>query len=450
MAAVLVACIASQVIMARQFGSLGSGPRATWSVIAPLCGLLIVPTAALLVVGWSTRSWRADGRIVAAIAMSGLLMRLPYFGVGQLLEDDHFRYLLDGAIVAHGLNPYAYSPQQVLAGAVPEPYRAIGVAGRAAIEQINFPQLRSIYPGTGQVLYAIAHLIKPWSIGGLRVVLLASELATALLCWHLLGALGMSRHLVALIWCNPLLAFCLTGQAHVDAALGPLVLGAVVAMWRAWSVPSGALLGLAIGVKLWPAMLLPLFLRYFWPNRRAALGCLLSAAVVASATCVPVLISSANPNAGLVAYARGWSVNNMPYAWASYTGLQLSGGNGLEAYLRVGVGLAAIVLSLAVAVRPIQNNTDHVARLALVAGGLFYLSPAQFPWYAFWFLPLAVLARNWALLAASAALPFYFLFFPLAGTPLGDLHRYWLSGLHLLPVIIVALLMRRLPEANER
>jgi hypothetical protein len=39
-------------------------------------------------------------------------MRIPYFGAGSMLEDDHFRYLLDGAMVARGLDPTPSHPRR--------------------------------------------------------------------------------------------------------------------------------------------------------------------------------------------------------------------------------------------------------------------------------------------------------------------------------------------------
>jgi alpha-1,6-mannosyltransferase len=165
------------------------------------------------------------------------------------------------------------------------------------------------------------------------------------------------------------------------------------------------------------------------------------------AACSPLVVASFTADSGLVAYARGWHVNNLPYAWLSYAGYLLVGSDGLERYLRAAVGVACAGISLALALRPIsgspmQAGRDLVARLGISAAFVFYLSPAQFPWYAFWFLPFAVIAGNWALIVATAALPSYFLFFPLAESGAVDLFRYWLSGLHLLPVVVVLILQR--------
>ena len=48
------------------------------------------------------------------IIFIGLLARFSLFPSTPILEDDYYRYLWDGGMVAHGLNPYLYSVQEVL------------------------------------------------------------------------------------------------------------------------------------------------------------------------------------------------------------------------------------------------------------------------------------------------------------------------------------------------
>jgi hypothetical protein len=442
-AAAVALAIASQAGLAWSLGGLAGAHRSSVVVTATLCLGLAIPTAVLIWAVWRTQSSVITGFGLGAIALAGVLMRLPFFGAGPMLEDDHFRYMLDGALLAHGLNPYTFAPAALLDGSAPDAYRTVAAAGRAAIEQINFPELRTIYPGAAQAIFAIAHLIKPWSVDGLRIVLMICEAITALLVLRLLTEMKLPRQLVALVWCNPLLAFSLTGQAHVDAALGPCVLISIMAVRRAAGVTAGTALGLAVGVKLWPVLLAPVLLRSLASNRRAAIGFVLTTGITVLAVSAALALAALAPRAGVVAYARGWHINNMPYEWISYAGYLLAGGAGFEPYLRAIIMLAAVSLGVGIAVRPITSTSDLTKRAMWVAAATFYLSPSQFPWYAVWFLPLAAVNRTWALVAASAALPAYFLFFPLAGTPWGDLFRYWLSGLHLLPVVLVAVAMGR-------
>jgi hypothetical protein len=158
--------------------------------------------------------------------------------------------------------------------------------------------------------------------------------------------------------------------------------------------------------------------------------------------------ASLSANAGLAAYAGGWSVNNAPYAWVSYLFLKLFGPGTGEVMLRILVVLTAGAASLAVAVHRPCGLEPLIARAAILAATLFYLSPAQFPWYAAWFLHLASASGAWPLLAASIGLPVYYLFFPLAAAGLRDLHGYGLAFLHLAPVLLAACLVRRASAAG--
>lgn len=440
--AALGLAVASQAALAWTFGHMPVATRDAWWAASLLAVVLALPTAAITGTVWAGRDRAVDSRLGAAVILAGMLMRLPYFGAGPLLEDDHFRYLLDGAMVAKGASPYAFAPEQVLQGLGALPPDMVA-AGHQAIAAINFPTLRSIYPGGAQALFALAHLIAPWSLDGLRAVIFAAEALTAVLIWRLLVSSGQSPLATALYWCNPLLAFCLTGQAHIDAALAAPILLALVAVRQRAGLVAGLAVGFAVGVKLWPILLAPLIARALWPDRRALVLFALALGATTLLLCGPLVWSSLTANAGLTAYAGGWSINNTPFAWASYLFLQIFGSGTGEIILRALVVAAAAVASLAVAVRRPDGLQGLIGRAALLAAILFYLSPAQFPWYAVWFLPLAAASGAWPLSVAAVGLPIYFLFFPLAVAGLRDVHGYGLAALHVAPVILVALLARR-------
>ena len=440
--AALLVAVASQTVLALAYGALDSASRDRWTVALGLCVVLSLPTAGMLWAGWRARHLQTDWSIVVAVAASGLLMRLPYLGAGPMLEDDHFRFLLDGAMVAQGLNPYALSPEALLGRAEGVPADLLA-AGRDAIARINFPDLRSIYPGTAQILFAIAHRLAPWSIDGLRLVVLASEILTGFLLWRTLVATGRPPALVTFYWCNPLMAFTLTGQAHVDAAIVPPILAALFAATWGRGAVSGLLLALATGIKLWPVLLLPLVARALWPKPRSLVAFGLVYGATTLVLCGPLVVESLSPatrtTAGLTAYAAGWSVNNAPYAWLSWLFLQGFGAGTGDLILRALLIAAAAGLGLFIAIRPLTEATDLIARAAVVGAALFYLSPTQFPWYAVWFVPLAIAGGRWPIVAATIGLPVYYLFFPLAAAGLRDIHAYGVASLHLLPLIAVAL-----------
>lgn len=433
---VAAALVASQVTIVAYAVRLGHDPAATVATVTPIVLLLAIPS--LLGVLATPLLDARPSTMPAMIAMiaTGLAMRAAYAGAPAVLEVDHFRYLFEGALVASGLDPYTIAPADAaspapLSGALAQ----IARDGRAVITQVIFPELRSIYPGTSQALFAIAHVILPWSLDGLRIVMGVCEAATLVLLITALRRMGRSPLLAALYWCNPLAVFTLTGQAHVDAAIPPLLVGALLAARAGRAAGTGLLLGLAVGVKIWPLLLAPLLARALPPDRRSRVV----AAVVFTVTCAvvlgPLLWSMLAPASGLVAYAGGWAVNNGFFAWTAWMLDQATpDGANAERILRLGLALTAGFVALWVARRPVSDLADLATRTLVVTATLFYLSPAQFPWYANWFLPFAAVLACRPLLLASALLPIYFYYSPLLHRDAVDAFLYGLAFLHAVPV----------------
>jgi hypothetical protein len=367
--------------------------------------------------------------IALALLAFGAALRLAWLGAPPVLDTDHLRYLWDGAHVAHGLWPWSAPPAAIL----PREFNEAGAALQAALP---FAHLRTIYPATAQAAFLLAHLFAPWEVVGLRLVMLAAEGATLVLLVLLLRRMGLPMMRAAVWWCCPLLPLVLVNAAHVDALLPPLLVGALLATLAGRGAAAGALLGLAAGVKVWPLLLAPLLWR--WLPATARLPGVAALAIAGGVTLAPLAATALAPDAGLTAYAGGWSANNAPFAW-----VQAVFGAEATRLLRPLLALAGAAVALAVAL-PAPGPPAALARGALiVAATVFYLSPAQFPWYAVWFMPFATLLACRALLLPAALLPLYWLWFPLRDLGLGAVFAHGVAALHALPVLAALLLHRR-------
>jgi alpha-1,6-mannosyltransferase len=416
-----------------------AGPRPTAvGDVLPLIALLAAPAAIGLAALPRLLAVPPTSRALLVVLAGGLIMRLLWLGAPAPLEDDYHRYLWDGALVSHGLNPYALSPSEVRsAHGLAEPLAALQSAGSATLAHINFPDLKTIYPGFAQLALAVAHLIAPWSLDGLRVMLLGAELATVAILLALLRQTGSTPLLVALYWLNPLVVFTVIATIHLDGLLPPLLLGAVLLVGRGWFAASAALLALAVGTKIWPVLLAPLLLGEIVRRGGSVLPATALFCGIAIAATAPLLLSGLDPSSGLAAYASGWSNNNGFHAWASYWVYVIAGESSAgQSWLRLVAASVAGGVALGLAFRPSCGTSDVLRRMTIIAATVFYASPAQFPWYALWFLPLAAVTGNRALLLASATLPAYYLFFPLWESGRANAFVYGCSFLHSVPVLM--------------
>lgn len=432
----LVLVLSHAWLVAATRGLTHAGAESIASIMPLMLGLA-APTGLMLLVAPRLAAGPATPVAIGVVVIVGLVLRLLWFGTPPPLEDDYFRYLWDGAVVARGLDAYAYPPAAFFGewtGSAA--YGGIAQGAQDVVRKINFPDMRTIYPSVAQAAFAVAHLVMPFKVDGLRLVFLAGEIATLGLIVTMLLRLGQSPLWAVLYWWNPFVAFMMVGIAHIDALIPPFVLGAVLALSISRARTALLLIGLGAGVKVWPILLAPMAL---WPLRRSPMR-LLSALVwlglVLLVAVGPVVYSALRPGSGLAAYAGGWSNNNAIYAWSLYAFYEVLGSwETAERVFRPMLGLATAMVAVAMAVRGDGTLVSLTGRALVIGAATFYLSPAQFPWYAVWFLPLAAVRRNWPLLAASALLPSYYLFYPLWPVDNGTWFFYGTAFIHSLPVL---------------
>ena len=199
--------------------------------------------------------------IMVCIVAAGLAARLVLLLSAPILEDDYQRYLWDGAVTANGKSPYAISPKDALQLGDQDALGRLAREGESVVRRINHPELRTIYPPVAQGAFALAYLLKPWSLFAWRSVLLACDLGSFVLILLLLRECGRSPLWSALYWWNPVVIKELFNSAHMDAVVLPLVLAALLFATRRRYVTAVTTLGFAAGAKIWPALLLPLVIR---------------------------------------------------------------------------------------------------------------------------------------------------------------------------------------------
>lgn len=362
--------------------------------------------------------------IVLMMLAAGLAARLLLFASEPMLEDDYQRYLWDGAVTASATNPYAAAPRDARTLGTDTALGRLAVEAGPVVQRINHPELRSIYPPLAQGAFALAYLARPWSLAAWRAVLLLCDLATLTLILALLHETGRSPLWSALYWWNPLVLKELFNSAHMDGLTAPFVLLALLLAARGRNVAAGASVALAVGAKIWPALLLPLVVRPLAPTPRKLTAALLIFAAIVGLFVVPVMLAGFDASSGFTAYLTHWQTSSalFPVLKAGIAlPLGFFGAGEVTAGLAARLVVAAVlgVLAAIVCWKPVAGADDLMGRASLLVAAAVLLSPAQFPWYALWFAPFLAF-RPWAgFLLLTATAPLYYLSFYLiaAGEP---------------------------------
>ncbi|MFN2376037.1 MAG: glycosyltransferase 87 family protein [Candidatus Binatia bacterium] len=346
------------------------------------------------------------------LLLAGLAVRIALLFAPVVLETDHYRYLWDGAVVAHGLDPYGFSPEEVRLGQADVPLELRRLADQAApiLGQVNHPWLTTIYPPLAQAAFAAAHLLSPYDIRAWRVLLLVADLAAVALLLLLLREARLPAAWVGLYWLNPLPLRESYVAAHLDLLGVPLVLTSLWLLLRRRWLGSAALMAMATAVKPWPVVLLPLLLRQAGGERRA-IAAALTYAVVGLLLWLPMLPAGFAIGSGWQAYAGGWQANTGAFGLlvAILDHLRLPPGGPAPALAaRLLVAGILVVVTLRLSWSRSVDAREFLVRAGTVVATVFLLIPSPFPWYYTWVLPFLVFRPLGALAAYSALLPLYY------------------------------------------
>jgi hypothetical protein len=389
-------------------------------------------------------------KILILIFTSGLLFRILMLYSTPILEDDFYRYLWDGAVTSSGINPYVYSPKQILANGKDEieiPERLLDLAEESGmiIHRINHPYVRTIYPLVAQVFFAISYKIKPWSVIAWRHVLLAVDLMVLLLILLFLKYFKISPLWIAIYWWNPLLIQVVFNAGHMDILIFPFMLGAIYMALNEKYSSSAILLALATCVKLWPILLFPIIFRpIILKPKKIALPLIifLSLLILASSPTQPTtdMESSAFAN-----YGKRWEMNDSLFkiilvitqAILQILGFHQGFGQFISRIVVLMIIFSIVFYLSFTKYRLLENISTKI--LVLITA-IFLLSPTQFPWYYTWMLPLLVLNPRLSLLILTPLLSIYYLRYFFDGLGRVELFDHYIVWIQYIPVWI--LLMR--------
>jgi len=392
--------------------------------------------------GWPLFTSGIVKRGLIYAVLCGLVFRAIISMSTPILEDDWYRYLWDGGVTANGLSPYEHSPEEVdeVAPEVPEELVKLGKEAGHALDRVNHPWLKTIYPPVAQAFFALAHYISPWELWSWRLVILIIDCATLMLIIMLLREGGLPLSYSLFYWWNPLLIKELYNSAHMDIILFPFILGAIYLAVRKRPVWASASLALAACVKLWPAILLPLILR---PALKKP-GKLVSGAVVFGVICfalfIPVYAGGLGEDSGFTAYGKHWEMNDALYMlvlWVTRWTMDLfSMEDGTNGHLVTrGIVFGALLLGVGwTSLREWKSPPVLYNRALFVVAALFLVSPTQFPWYYTWMLPLLALSPRFSLLLLTALLPIYYLRFHFSATDREGIFDNWIVWVEYVPV----------------
>ncbi len=334
--------------------------------------------AARLAPGVSAWRWAAP-----LIFGFGVLFRLAVVFAPPSLSTDIYRYVWDGRLILHGMNPYHYAPN---AG----PLRPL--RDDAIWIPMEYKAYQDIYMTVSQAFFGLGGLLFGDSLTGFKLMYLTLDVGVMALLWRLLVVLKRPPSLLIWYAWSPLPITEVSLAGHQDVA-GVFFLLLALLLARRPRTEAAAALALAASVltKGFVLLLLPLFFRTF--GRRFAAIAILGLAVLS----VPMVVRLPEFLHGMNQYLKMVNVNSGLFHFTNQTlALVTRRHYPITGWLSDVAILAAAAWA---ARRPVESYPDLIRKSFIVLSVTLLVVPTLFPWYLLWVLPfMSLLGRrpSWA------------------------------------------------------
>jgi alpha-1,6-mannosyltransferase len=198
------------------------------------------------------RSKRATLALVGAVIAFSAVFHVQLAVQPPYLSTDAYRYIWDGRVQAHGINPFRY---------IPDAAELAPLRDDKIFPNINRADYAPTpYPPAAQMIYLAVYLICPLSVTAFKLAVSLFDMVTILAVVAVLLKFRMDPARAIIFAWHPLLMWEGAHSGHVD----PAFIACLALAMLAWTYRKPTLTGVALAsatlIKLYPMMLLPVFL----------------------------------------------------------------------------------------------------------------------------------------------------------------------------------------------
>jgi hypothetical protein len=331
---------------------------------------------------------RLTGIIIflAVIFRLGLIAPEP-----AVLSKDMYRYIWDGRVQQHGINPYLYPPAAD---------QLDNLRDDRIFPHINRKSAPTLYPAGAQVFFRIFYILVGGSVNGYKGIMVFFDLLTLLVLAALLQTLRLNLSRIIVYAWNPLVIFEIAYSGHLEGLSVFLMAAALYLYAIHKKIPAIIVLALSAAVKLYPALLLAAFL-----NR----GNRVKGIIAFAATIILLYLPFAGAGGKLLGFLPIYLKN--PYETFNlglkYLVMRLI--PALDYYLLSLLFIAVLAIAGMIVFLKGKKDIDVLRYAYILTGLLLILMPASLhPWYVILIIPFLVIYPNlaWLVFACTVTLSY--------------------------------------------
>lgn len=325
-----------------------------------------------------------------ALAIIALMFRLLCLVSLPNLSQDFYRYIWDGRLIAHGFNPYLFTPQSFIEShpdLISQSNRLI--EGMGTLSAANF----SNYPPLHQFLFLVSAWVAPNSILGsvvvMRLIIIFTDIGVFYVGVKLLDYLKLPVYTIFLYLLNPFVIIEFAGNLHFEGVMIFFLLVGLYLLSKQKWIGAGLAIGASILVKLIPLLLLPIFLKWFvkgqanWLNVYKLFGFYGVIVLLVVLGFVPFLDTDLADNysktVGL--WFQNFEFNASVYYLARALGYYISGYNQIAVIGKITVIFIIVVILALALFRKNYSFQTLLTTLLLAISVYFFTATTVHPWY---------------------------------------------------------------------
>ncbi len=330
----------------------------------------------------------SDSRILLGI---GIIFRAVLLFAVPFLSQDFYRFIWDGELVLKGINPYQFTPNELMANT------NLLITDKALLyEKMGSlsAKYNSNYPPVNQLFFAIAASLGTASLLAkvlvMKAIVIFADVGTFLIGRKLLLHLNIEPKRINLYFLNPLIIIELSGNLHFEGVMIFFLLAGIYLLLKKKMVMAAIYTGLAIATKLVPLMLLPFYIRQMKFRQNLIFFAMLCVSGIGMFLLCFGKENISHYLATIALWFNNFEFNASIYFVVKELGFAWKGYNMIAVFGKMLSAIAVLIILLLTLQSFKKNAGNFFAYLTLSFATYLMLSTTIHPWYLSTLLALSI------------------------------------------------------------
>ena len=313
----------------------------------------------------------------------GLLFRLVFIIALPWLSQDFYRFIWDGLLLQSELNPYAFSPNELIKSNAlfDSPLKTTLYDGMGVLSAQHY----SNYPPVNQLGFLTAVNVFPQSLLGtvvvMRLLLILAEVGLFFTIRKIFHHLDLPHRRLGWYFLNPLIIIELTGNLHWE---GVMLFFFALGWWlllKQQNIWATIAFAFSIATKLIPLLLLPLFARFQAWKKTAWMA--LTGSLCLLLLFVPFFkdIGMENYFATLQLWFKNFEFNGSVYYLIRWIGYQIKGYNIIRQWGEISPWIITALVLIFAFLRPKKKAEEVFTAMLFLLIAYYLIASIVHPWY---------------------------------------------------------------------